>query len=86
MLIRQTDTHPLVQMTAHEFMFGYESTLLTLGNHMMPNWIKFEKLGLIDRVRALVDIKRVLIISKVSKIQVISGKMSFSKRPSMILI
>jgi len=50
-LIRQTNTQPLVQMTAHEFMFGYKSTLVTLGNHVMPSWIKFDKLGLIDRVR-----------------------------------
>lgn len=50
MLIRHTDSQPLVPMTAREFMFGYESTLVTLGNKMMPSWIKFDKLGLIDRV------------------------------------
>ncbi|EFN87706.1 Scavenger receptor class B member 1 [Harpegnathos saltator] len=50
MLIRQTDSHPLVRMTAHEFMFGYKSTLVTLGYHIMPSWIKFDKLGLIDRM------------------------------------
>ncbi|XP_076642732.1 scavenger receptor class B member 1 isoform X1 [Halictus rubicundus] len=50
MLIHQTDTQPLVRMTAREFMFGYESTLLTLGNKVMPTWIKFDKLGLIDRM------------------------------------
>lgn len=49
-LIRRTDTHPLVEMTAREFMFGYQSTLVTLGNQVMPNWIKFDKLGLIDRM------------------------------------
>ncbi|CAL1682380.1 unnamed protein product [Lasius platythorax] len=49
-LILRTNTHPLVQMTAREFMFGYQSTLLTLGNHVMPSWIKFDKLGLIDRM------------------------------------
>lgn len=49
-LIRQTDSHPLVEMTAKEFMFGYESPLVTLGNKFMPSWIMFEKLGLIDRV------------------------------------
>lgn len=49
-LIRRTNTQPLIQMTAHEFMFGYESTLVTLGNHLMPSWIKFDKLGLIDRM------------------------------------
>lgn len=50
MLIRQTDARPLLEMTAYEFMFGYESTLVTLGNHLMPTWIKFNKLGLIDRM------------------------------------
>ncbi|XP_043272835.1 scavenger receptor class B member 1-like isoform X2 [Venturia canescens] len=49
-LIRQTDTQPLVKMTAKEFMFGYESTLVTLGNTLLPSWIKFDKLGLIDRM------------------------------------
>lgn len=50
LLIINTDSQPLVEMTAKEFMFGYESTLVTLGNKMMPSWIKFDKLGLIDRV------------------------------------
>lgn len=50
MLIHQTDSKPLVPMTAREFMFGYESTLVTLGNHLMPSWIKFDKLGVIDRM------------------------------------
>nr|CAD7425436.1 unnamed protein product [Timema monikensis] len=49
-LIRQTDTNPLVAMTAKEFMFGYKSTLVSLGNKLMPSWIRFDKLGLIDRM------------------------------------
>lgn len=49
-LIRQSDAHPLVHMTAKEFMFGYKSTLVSVGNTFLPGWIKFEKLGLIDRV------------------------------------
>ncbi|XP_034182926.1 scavenger receptor class B member 1 isoform X1 [Osmia lignaria lignaria] len=50
LLIMNTNSQPLVKMTAKEFMFGYESTLVTLGNKMMPSWIKFDKLGLIDRM------------------------------------
>lgn len=50
-VIRQTDSQPLVQMSAKDFMFGYESTLMSLGYKFMPNWISFEKLGLIERVR-----------------------------------
>ncbi|KAJ8977577.1 hypothetical protein NQ317_016103 [Molorchus minor] len=49
-LIRQTNSQPLVQMTAKEFMFGYSNALMTLGNNFMPSWIYFDKLGLIDRM------------------------------------
>lgn len=49
-LIRQTKSQPLVEMTAREFMFGYSNALMTLGNSFMPSWIYFDKLGLIDRV------------------------------------
>lgn len=51
--IRQTDSHPLVEMTAKQFMFGYKSTLVTIGNRLLPSWIHFDKLGLVDRVRFL---------------------------------
>lgn len=50
-LIRQTNSEPLVTMTAKQFMFGYESSITTLGNQFLPNWISFDKVGLIDRVR-----------------------------------
>ncbi|XP_057659106.1 scavenger receptor class B member 1-like isoform X1 [Diorhabda carinulata] len=50
LLIRQTESQPLVTMTAREFMFGYYSSILTLGNNFMPTWITFDKLGLIDRM------------------------------------
>ncbi|XP_050529375.1 scavenger receptor class B member 1-like isoform X2 [Daktulosphaira vitifoliae] len=50
MLIHQTNSQPFVKQTAKEFMFGYESPLVTLGNKFMPSWISFDKLGLIDRM------------------------------------
>lgn len=50
MVIRNTDSQPIVKMTAKEFMFGYESPLTTLGNQFLPDWIYFDKVGLIDRV------------------------------------
>lgn len=49
-VIRQANEQPIVKQTAKEFMFGYETTLTTLGNNLLPNWIYFEKVGLIDRV------------------------------------
>ena len=53
LVIRQTNSQPIVKMTAREFMFGYESPITTLGNKFMPDWIYFEQVGLIDRVRIL---------------------------------
>lgn len=50
MVISQTDSQPIVRMTAREFMFGYQTQLTTLGNTLMPGWIYFDKVGLIDRV------------------------------------
>ncbi|KAF5281691.1 hypothetical protein FQA39_LY17712 [Lamprigera yunnana] len=49
-IIRQTDSQPLLQMSARDFMFGYDSTLMSLGYKFLPTWITFEKLGLIDRM------------------------------------
>lgn len=50
LVIRNTNSQPIVKMTAKEFMFGYESPLTTLGNQFLPDWIYFDKVGLIDRV------------------------------------
>ncbi|XP_017109255.1 scavenger receptor class B member 1 isoform X6 [Drosophila bipectinata] len=49
-LLVSTKSEPIVQTTAKEFMFGYPSALATLGNTFLPNWISFEKVGLIDRM------------------------------------
>ncbi|CAH0602037.1 unnamed protein product [Chrysodeixis includens] len=49
-LISLTDSQPIAKMTAREFMMGYESELMTLGNTFLPGWIYFDKLGLIDRM------------------------------------
>jgi hypothetical protein len=51
LVIRNTQSQPIVKMTAKEFMMGYESPLTTLGNKLVPHWIHFDKVGLIDRVR-----------------------------------
>lgn len=51
MLIRKTESQPIVAMTAKEFMLGYESPLIKVGNTLLPHWIYFDKVGLIDRVR-----------------------------------
>lgn len=54
-LIRRTDSQPIVAMTAKEFMLGYKSELIHLGNTLLPHWIYFDKVGLIDRVSSDCD-------------------------------
>lgn len=54
-LIRRTDSQPIVAMTAKEFMLGYKSELIQLGNTLLPHWIYFDKVGLIDRVSSDCD-------------------------------
>ncbi|XP_067620772.1 scavenger receptor class B member 1 isoform X2 [Eurosta solidaginis] len=49
-LFATSQSKPIIRMTAKEFMFGYETSLTTLGNTFLPNWIYFEKVGLIDRM------------------------------------
>jgi scavenger receptor class B, member 1 len=49
-VIRNTNSQPVVRMTAKEFMMGYESPLTTIGNTLLPHWIHFERVGLIDRM------------------------------------
>ncbi|XP_047542483.1 scavenger receptor class B member 1-like isoform X1 [Vanessa atalanta] len=49
-LIRMTNSQPLAKMTAKEFMMGYKSELMSIGNTFLPGWIYFDKLGLIDRM------------------------------------
>lgn len=56
-LISLTNSQPIAKMTAREFMMGYKSELMTLGNTFMPGWIYFDKLGLIDRVSSSLELK-----------------------------
>ena len=61
LLAGQTKSEGLVAMTAREFMFGYQNALVTLGNKFMPSWIKFDRLGLIDRVRPVARMTTIFI-------------------------
>lgn len=50
LLAKQIDAKPMVTIDAHNYMWGYEDTLLTLGHTFMPSWIQFDTMGLLDRV------------------------------------
>lgn len=73
---QQTNSQPIVPQTAKEFMFGYGSSLLTVGNTFMSHWISFSKLGIVDRV-CILQLINISLFANVFKYKTLSG-ISFS--------
>lgn len=48
--IASTNSSPIVQLSVREFLFGYENAFIDVGSSLLPFWIKFKKIGIIDRV------------------------------------
>ncbi|XP_072949775.1 scavenger receptor class B member 1-like [Epargyreus clarus] len=49
-LANRLDSRPVVTLRTHDFLWGYKDPLIALGNTLMPGWINFEKLGMLDRL------------------------------------
>jgi hypothetical protein len=49
-LARYLNSQPFLNLTAHEYLWGYDDPLVSLASTVLPNWIPFSKLGLMDRV------------------------------------
>ncbi|PNF20583.1 hypothetical protein B7P43_G04867 [Cryptotermes secundus] len=49
-LARYLDSQPLLNLTVHEYLWGYEDPLVRLASTVLPNWIPFSRLGLMDRM------------------------------------
>jgi hypothetical protein len=52
-LARYLNSQPLLNLTVHEYLWGYEDPLVSLASTVLPNWIPFTRLGLMERVSAL---------------------------------
>ncbi|KAL4711570.1 hypothetical protein ACJJTC_003587 [Scirpophaga incertulas] len=50
LLLGSLRSRPVVPQTAQEFLWGYNEPLIRLGNTIMPGWISFETLGILDRL------------------------------------
>lgn len=44
------NAQPVLNLTVHDFLWGYEDALVRLAANIVPNIITFEKFGLLDRV------------------------------------
>jgi hypothetical protein len=50
MLIKTMNAKPLIKLTIDEYMWGYDDNMVKLANNILPNFITFERLGILDRV------------------------------------
>lgn len=49
-LINMVDSKPILNISVHDFLWGYEDTLVKLAAGIVPNVLNFRKLGLLDRM------------------------------------
>jgi len=49
-LARYLGAQPLLNITVHDYLWGYEDQLVRLASHLLPTWLPFSRLGLMDRV------------------------------------
>ncbi|KAJ8724676.1 hypothetical protein PYW08_016150 [Mythimna loreyi] len=50
MLALRLGSNATVQISAHDYLWGYDEPLIRVGNTFLPGWINFETLGLLDRL------------------------------------
>lgn len=43
-------------LTVKKFLWGYEDPLVKTANNVLPTWIDFTELGLLDRVNNIINI------------------------------
>lgn len=50
-IVKTTSSQPILNITVHDYLWGYEDNLVRLANTILPNYITFERFGLMERVR-----------------------------------
>lgn len=49
-LAKSTNAKPMLNLTVHDYLWGYQDNLVSLANTVLPDYINFERFGLMDRV------------------------------------
>lgn len=49
-LAQSTHARPFINLTVHDYLWGYQDNLVALANNVLPNIFHFPKLGIMDRV------------------------------------
>lgn len=50
-LTRQLQAKPMLNLTVHEYLWGYEDNLVQLAGRFVPSWIDFSSFGIMEKVR-----------------------------------
>lgn len=56
-LAKSTHSRPFVNLTVHDYLWGYEDRLISLANGFLPNVFHFSKIGILDRVGGITMLK-----------------------------
>ncbi|GLV45391.1 uncharacterized protein CBL_05494 [Carabus blaptoides fortunei] len=49
-ITRMLNSQPVLTMTVEDYFWGYEDKLVHMASKVLPNWIFFEKFGVLDRM------------------------------------
>ncbi|XP_026497218.2 lysosome membrane protein 2-like [Vanessa tameamea] len=49
-LADRLQSKPIIDINVHSLLWGYEEPLIALSNTLMPGWITFSKMGILDRL------------------------------------
>ncbi|XP_075148935.1 scavenger receptor class B member 1 [Haematobia irritans] len=49
-LTRQMGSKPMLELSVHEYLWGYDDNLVTLASRFVPNFINFERFGILERM------------------------------------
>ncbi|XP_069357506.1 scavenger receptor class B member 1-like [Maniola hyperantus] len=49
-LVTQVNAPTLLNVDVHSQLWGYEEPLISVGNKLLPGWINFSKMGILDRL------------------------------------
>ena len=52
-LAKSVNAKPILNLTVHDYLWGYDDPLVTLASNIAPNIINFKRFGLLDRVNII---------------------------------
>jgi CD36 family len=49
-LAKTTSSQPILNLTVHDYLWGYSDNLISFARTILPNYVNFDRFGLMDRV------------------------------------